>query len=430
MPLRLPGSRNSSPGSKPPGTMNPWLQRSCDDNRWRSQVAKLLEHGYLSQRHPWVISYDLERLGSRVAHLRQTFPAESLHTSAIKANPLPPVLKMLVDGGMGLEAASRGELELAYHAGCTPDKIVFDSPAKTKEELEHAASSGVTVNANSEQELERLSESPVRGKVGLRCNPAVAGAARASATMVATAGSKFGVTLEEARAALQKHPFVSGLHVHVGSQVATLEELVEAAARVVELAERFEQITWLDIGGGLPARYAAGDEGLPLELYLRRLKQRVPSLTKYPLTTELGRALHANCAWAASVVEYVADGRAILHFGADFCLRECYQPQSWWHQFTVLTGKGEPKSGETTLYDLYGPLCFAGDRVAGARELPRLEPGDIVVMHDVGAYTLSMWSRYCSRAMPEVVGFKNGDFQVLRRREEPQELVKFWSGML
>ena len=96
----------------------------------------------------------------------------------------------------------------------------------------------------------------------------------------------------------------------------------------------------------------------------------------------------------------------------------------------MLNGRGEPKGGETALYDLYGPLCFSGDRVAGARELPRLEPGDIVVMHDVGAYTLSMWSRYCSRSIPEVVGFDNGSFQVLRRREEPGELVKFWSGIV
>ena len=248
--------------------------------------------------------------------------------------------------------------------------------------------------------------------------------------MVAMAGSKFGVTLDEARSLLTKHSFVSGLHFHVGSQVATLDELLEAAARVVQLADEFEQITWLDIGGGLPARYAAGDPGIPLEVYLRRLKQRAPSLINYPLTTELGRALHANCAWAASVVEYVAEGRAILHFGADFCLRECYQPQSWWHQFTVLNSRGESKSGETALYDLYGPLCFSGDRVAGARELPKLEPGDIVVMHDVGAYTLSMWSRYCSRAMPEVVGFDNGSFRVLKRKEEPGELVKFWSGII
>ena len=410
--------------------MNPWLQRTCDDNRWRSQVLQLLEHGYLSSQHPWVVSYDLQRLKARVGHLRDTFPSECLHTSAIKANPLPPVLQLLVEGGMGLEAASQGELELAYHVGCPEERIVFDSPAKTLDELEQAVGKGITLNANSGQELERVGSYPSQGRVGLRCNPVVAGAGRASATMVATAGSKFGVTLDEARSLLNKHVFVSGLHFHVGSQVATLEELLEAAARVVQLADEFEQITWLDIGGGLPARYAAGDQGIPLEVYFRRLKQRAPSLTNYPLTTELGRALHANCAWAASVVEYVAEGRAILHFGADFCLRECYQPQSWWHQFTVLNSRGESKGGETALYDLYGPLCFSGDRVAGARELPKLEPGDIVVMHDVGAYTLSMWSRYCSRPMPEVVGFDNGSFRVLKRREEPRELVKFWSGII
>lgn len=408
--------------------MHSWLTRSCDRETWQEQVTTLLGRGYLNDCHPWVIGYDLDLLQERVEFLQGAFPDGTLHTSAIKANPLPGVLKLLVECGMGLEVASPGELELAFFANCSAEKMVFDSPAKTVQELKEAVSMGVTINANSELELQRLSDLKPRGRVGLRCNPGVIAAARATATSTAAPGSKFGVEQREAEELLKRYPFVSGLHVHVGSQMATLEDLVEGTGRVLDLAERFPQIEWLDIGGGLPARYTDTDQGVPLATYLGRLQQRAPGLQKYRLITEIGRALHANCAWAASLVEYVAEGKAILHFGADFCLRECYQPEHWWHEISVLTSNGEVKRGPTNTYDLYGPLCFSGDRVASRRELPTLEPGDVVVMHDVGAYTLSMWSRYCSRLLPEVVGFQQGRVRVLRKRETPGEIVKFWTG--
>ena len=96
-------------------------------------------------------------------------------------------------------------------AQVTPDDEGGGGPIPI-DELEQAVGKGITLNANSGQELERVSRYPIRGRVGLRCNPVVAGAGRASATMVAMAGSKFGVTLDEARSLLTKHTFVSGLH--------------------------------------------------------------------------------------------------------------------------------------------------------------------------------------------------------------------------
>jgi diaminopimelate decarboxylase len=247
--------------------------------------------------------------------------------------------------------------------------------------------------------------------------------------MVATEGSKFGVPLPEVAGMLQRFPFVTGLHVHIGSQVATKDDLVEGTRRVVELASRFPGIEWLDIGGGLPTRYHPSDPGLSPSDYLTALREAAPAIDSYRLITEVGRAVHAGCGWAATRVEYVEPGRAILHLGADFCLRECYQQDRWYHEIKVFDAKGDPKEGPTEPVDLFGPLCFSGDLVARARALPKLELGDLVVLCDVGAYTLSMWSRYCSRAIPEIVGYGNGAWTVLRNREKPQDLVKFWVGL-
>ena len=72
------------------------------------------------------------------------------------------------------------------------------------------------------------------------------------------------------------------------------------------------------------------------------------------------------------------------------------------------------------------PLCFAGD-VVGRGVMPKAEPGDLVVIRDTGAYTLSMWSRHCSRAMPLALGWDSGGFRTLRRRETVEDVVRLWS---
>lgn len=373
-----------------------------------------------------MIVHDLARLRGRFEYLRHVFPEDALHTLAVKANPLPDVLRLAVESGLGLETASTGELALARAVGCPPQRVVFDSPAKTLAELRLAAENGLTINVNSASELERVQSVPGDFPLGLRVNPVVADENRESATMVATARSKFGIPIEQADLLLQQYPGVSGLHVHVGSQVATADDLVEAARRVVELAGRHPQIRWLDIGGGLPTRYRADDPGLDPHHYYQALLRVAPEIGRYRLITEMGRALQANCGFAVSRVEYVTKDRAILHFGADLALRECYQPEAWYHEFQVFDREGRPKAGDEKAYDLFGPLCFSGDRLAKERMLPSLEEGDLVVMHDVGGYTTGMWSRYCSRLMPEVVGLDGDELQVLKKRETEEDLLRFW----
>lgn len=406
-----------------------WLSRTADRDVG-SQLRSLLAAGYLPTASSLIV-HDLAVMKARWNLLSSAFPAGTVHAVAVKANPLLAVLKVLVQGGAGLEVASSGELALALAAGCPVERIVLDSPAKTEAELRNALDLGVRINANSVAELERierlLREGSSSSEIGLRLNPVVAGEARESATMVATLRSKFGVPAAEAVEALRERPWVHGLHVHIGSQVATLDDLLLGAQRVAEVATRFPSLKWVDIGGGLPTRYAASDTGLTPADYVEGLRQVAPSLFDYPLLTEVGRALHAGCGWAVSRVEYADAGKAVVHLGADFALREAYQPESWFHEISVFDAAGCLKAGDEVPVDLYGPLCFSGDCLARGRLLPPLEPGDLVVLHDVGGYTLSMWSRYCSRPMPRVVGWTGEGWTTLREPETPDDLVRFWS---
>ena len=405
-----------------------WSFRTAYSPLNRITVKQLLQQGYLTDDlHTSVIVHNFDLLQKRIAHLVEAFPQDTLHTLAVKANPLPPILQHAVNHGMGLETASSGEIALAEAVGCPVENIVFDSPAKTRAEIERALRLGLTVNVNSSSELERVAQVGFHNRVGLRVNPVVAEASRESTTMVATARSKFGVPIDRCPELLKQYPQLTGLHVHVGSQVATKDDLVEASRRVVELADQFPNIQWLDIGGGLPTQYRSDDPGLDPEVYFQALKEAAPTIANYRLITEMGRALQSNCGFAVSKVEYVTDDRLIVHLGADFALRECYQPDSWYHDLEILDPQGNPKAGPRKRYDIFGPLCFSGDRLGKERELPDVEEGDLLVIHDCGGYTLGMWSRYCSRLMPEVVGLESGKLKVIKSRETEADLVGSWA---
>jgi diaminopimelate decarboxylase len=120
----------------------------------------------------------------------------------------------------------------------------------------------------------------------------------------------------------------------------------------------------------------------------------------------------------------------MVHVGADLFLRKCYRPEDWHHEITVLDQQGKIKSGrDKNKYIIAGPLCFAGDILAKTIELPSVEKGDFIIIHDAGAYTLGMWSRYNSRQIPKVIGYyaDGKRFEILKERESLQKVWEFWN---
>ncbi|MEL7638116.1 MAG: diaminopimelate decarboxylase [Solidesulfovibrio sp.] len=406
---------------------------------------KARDAGLIREGDTAVILYDLDRLEARFLGLCEAFGAQARHAVAIKANPLPPVLAFLAGLGAFAEAASLPELHLALEAGFSPGRIVFDSPAKTVEELRLAVTLGIALNADNLDELARLaavaSELGIAPRAGLRLNPQV-GLGRIRATSVAGGYSKFGVPLEQRQAivgAFRRYPWLTDLHVHIGSQGCPLELLVAGVGAVYDLAGEIDaacggRLQRLDIGGGLPVAYRETDAPPTPAAYVAALKARCPGILsgRLEVVTEFGRYLHAPCAVAASSVEYVKRQKghrtAVIHLGADMFVRECYNPRDWPHKVRLLGPDGRDKPGRPGLWHLAGPLCFSGDFPIFRARLPEVAPGDVVVIEDVGAYTLAMWSRYNSRQMPRVIGARGGRFAVLRERETPRDLIRFWLG--
>ncbi len=430
-----------------------------------------LQKGMIRLEDTAVIFYDLDFLHQRLQHLCECFPSGTLHGMAIKANPLAKILSSLVNisPSIGVEAASVGEVYLALNAGFVPAKIVYDSPVKTKAEIEFAMKTGIHLNIDNLDELERvgkLDPAASNSTIGLRINPQV-GVGSIAESSVAGNYSKFGVPIKYKRPEIENaflsYPWLTGIHLHVGSQGCPLSLLVEGIGVLYDLvcdlnpkrlAAGFAPISVFDIGGGLPVSYHSETPAPSMEDYVAMIRQRAPGLlghssitrplvhastrppvhdtpTPFRLITEFGRWVFTNPGWTVSRVEYVKHdpdvNTAMLHVGADLLVRECLNPSDWKHEFTAFDKEGRQKEGFDLLpWNLAGPLCFSGDIIAKGVKLPKLEEGDYIVIHDTGSYTFSMWSRYNSRQTPRIIGYRDTEFEILKERESLEELARFW----
>ena len=310
--------------------------------------------------------------------------------------------------------------------------------------MEYALDLGVHINIDSLEELRRvdalLQGRGSRSTIGLRINPQV-GSGRIAITSVADEYSKFGVPITEFRdellSAYQRHEWLKGIHLHIGSQGTDLGLLLRGVEVAADFARSLPRpIEIFDIGGGLPAAYREDERPPTPADYAAALKKQFPELLSAPvrLVTEFGRAVHANAGWTVSRVEILKRVRnvdtAMLHVGADLLLRRCYMPQDWYHEITIVDRCGRPKTGlHPKKVTFAGPLCFAGDLISQEIECPPVEEGDYVLIHDTGAYTLGMWSRHNSRQVPRVLGYEEeGErFYDLKARETLEEVHSFWS---
>lgn len=433
-------------------------QKLLKSNLSKEEISKafsfaLSQKDLITDDDTSVMFYDLTFLNERIADLKNWFPQTTLHAVAVKANPLTSTLKKVKGLGVGLEVASLPELYLAEATGFSADKIVFDSPSKTKTEIEYALTLGVYINADSFDELDRIDEIlknvKSRSVIGVRINPQV-GSGSIKSTSVADAISKFGIpindNIERLKEYYLKHDWLKSIHVHIGSQGCAVPLIIDGIRKVLNFAndvnESLKQtptkklIETFDIGGGLPVSYHLDKNPISMEEYQTMLRENFKELFngQFKLITEFGRYIYANTGWVVSKVEYVKRESkyniVMTHVGADLLLRKCYNPYDWHHEITILDKDGKLKSGtDKNKYIIAGPLCFAGDVIAKDLELPIVIEGDYIIIHDVGAYTLSMWSRYNSRQIPKVIGLwnENDSFEVLKKRESKEDLYEFWT---
>ncbi|TCO36554.1 diaminopimelate decarboxylase [Dokdonella fugitiva] len=379
--------------------------------------------------------YSASRLRRRAAELRAALAGlDALVCYAVKANPNVAVLALMADEGFGADIVSAGELRRSLCAGIASSRIVFSGVGKTADEIAEALAAGIgRFNVESRDELDLLQRvARDRGQVAhasVRVNPDVDAGTHAK---IATgkAENKFGVEPNEAWQWFAEHAHrpnvvLDGLHVHIGSQVLELAPFARAFERIAVLARDLlaagHAIACIDAGGGLGVRYRESHD-VPVDVgdYARTLRHALRGFGGR-LIVEPGRWLVAEAGVLLTRVIRVKHGARRRFLVLDAAMNDLQRPSLYdaWHAIEPLHGRER----ERVVYDVVGPVCETGDTFARARELPRCEEGDLVMIETTGAYGASMASTYNSRPLAAEAMVERGRYAVVRRRQHFDEML-------
>ena len=382
-----------------------------------------------------VYVYSAATIRDRYARLDRMLAAvpHRIHYT-LKANSSRGILGLVRELGAGVDVVSGGELKRALAAGFAPSDIIFGGVGKTERELTEALDAGILfVNAESEAEvrlLDRIAgESGVRARVSLRVNPEVTLDTPHDYIKTGGRGHKFGIPhddvvhVAEIAAGL---PYVElvGLDMHLGSQLSRIDPYREGTERLAsifaELTRRgIRTLQFLDIGGGLGVRY---DTEQPPDL--RRFASLVlPTVadTGLKLVMEPGRFIVGNAAVLLAEVLYRKHSGGKEYVVADAGMTELLRPSHYgaYHRILAMRLRDEKQT-----VDVVGPICESGDFLALDRELDDVQPGDFLVVCDVGAYGYAMASNYNSRLRPAEVLVDGDRYAVITAREDYDDLIR------
>jgi diaminopimelate decarboxylase len=335
---------------------------------------------------------------------------------ASKAFPCTAVLRVFAEEGLGCDVASGGELHLALRAGYDPARLYLHGNAKSDAELEMALEAGVgTVVIDNERDAERVNGAGPR--LLIRVVPGV-DADTHEHILTGQAGSKFGMAPDAARA-LAGRIDVAGLHMHIGSQLHSLDPYRRAVAALARVGD-FEVY---DLGGGLGVPYLPGDDVLsPTEWVTGVVAAAHAELgADSSLVLEPGRALVANAGVTLYRVESVKPGAAGEQIVAvDGGMSDNLRPMLYGAAYDAALADRIGAGGSACT--VVGKHCESGDVLVRDVELPDPRPGDVLVTPATGAYGHAMANNYNGVPRPPVIFCSGGDARVVVRRETYEDL--------
>ena len=351
---------------------------------------------------------------------------------AVKANSNLSVVRRLGEWGAGFEVVSGGELFRVLRAGGSASKVVFDGPGKTVDEIRYALESDILFfNVESAAEADLIAESArqmrKRARVSLRTNPNVNPGTHPYISTGMTE-HKFGIALPEAHdlyLRLRERPEIElvGVTCHIGSQITQLGPYQEAIESLREFVTRLRRegisLRYLDFGGGLGIAYD-GEEAPSISRYAELVIRATKELG-LTLILEPGRVIVGNAGTLVTRVTFIKDQGAKRFVIVDAGMNDLMRPALYGshHQVWSVSQKTS-----TQIADLVGPICESSDFIAKNRELPVFQPGDLAAVMSTGAYGFSLSSNYNSRPRVAEVLVSGSKYEVIRRRETYEDLVR------
>jgi diaminopimelate decarboxylase len=355
---------------------------------------------------------------------------------AMKANSNQAVIKTLANLGAGADVVSGGELQRALRAGVPPHKIMFSGIGKTAIELAAAVDVGILcVNVESEPELALLSAIAAakgrRADISLRVNPDIDARTHAK---IATgmSGNKFGIPISRARevyahAAGLPGVRVSGVDMHIGSQITELQPFDDAFALLSEFVHTLRAdghaIDHVDLGGGLGIPYRHDNDPPPEpDAYAAVVKRATRSLD-CTLIFEPGRLIVGNAGILVTQVLYVKQAETKTFIIVDAGMNDLIRPTLYDAHHDVCPVREAPPGTPRIVADVVGPVCESGDFLALDRALVEPAPGDLLAVMTAGAYGAVQAGTYNTRPLVAEVMVDGDRFAVVRPRLEVDEII-------
>lgn len=350
-------------------------------------------------------AYDREALSQRVKQLRIAMPADLKIHYAMKANPMPAVVQHMASLVDGFDLASAGEMKVALDTLMPAEHISFAGPGKRPTELSQAIAAGVTLNVESQHELETIATQCERlglnAKVAVRINPAFE--LKASGMKMGGGAKQFGIDEELMPAVLQRIKTLNlnfqGFHIYSGSQNLKAESIIDAQQKSLQLAVKLSEhcpspIRKLNIGGGFGIPYFPGDTPLAIDQVGEALATEMalikPALPEAEIIIELGRYLVGEAGvYVTRVIDkkvsrgqtfLMVDGGLHHHLAASGNFGQVIRKN-----YPVAIGN-RMDSEDLETVNIVGPLCTPLDILADKMNLPKAEIGDFVVIYQSGAY--------------------------------------------
>lgn len=363
---------------------------------------------------------------------------DSMVCYALKANSNQAVIKTLANLGCGADVVSGGELKRALLAGIPAEKIMYSGVGKTQSEIDQALDANIMCfNVESEAELiaidQRAALKGKRARISIRINPDVKAGGNDKISTGRT-GDKFGIDWENAQEAYAlagrlSHLQVTGIDMHIGSQIETLAPYEHAFSRLSNLVNRLRNdghcIDHIDLGGGLGIPYKY-DDPLPPDpsAYSTIVKRHVSNLG-CKVIFEPGRLIAGNAGIVVGEIHYTKSAGDKTILISDLAMNDLVRPTLYeaWHE--ILPVQEAVGQKELVFGDLVGPVCETGDYVARNRDLPDLKAKDLFAVMSAGAYGAVQAGTYNTRALiPEVL--VDGDrYENVRPRISVDDIIAF-----
>src|SRR5579871_4529341 len=355
---------------------------------------------------------------------------------ALKANSNQSVLRTLAKLGAGADVVSGGELKRALAAGIPPEKIVFSGVGKTEAELSAALAADILcINVESEPELELLSRlASAQGKtarISLRVNPDVDSGSHAKIS-TGKSENKFGIPLTHARAVYARAAKlpgveVTGVDMHIGSQITELGNMETAYRLLAEFVQTLRDdghtISHVDFGGGLGIPYHMDRAAPPLPSAYAAMVKRVTHNLGCTLLFEPGRLIVGNAGILVARVIYVKQGEGKTFVIIDAAMNDLIRPTLYEAHHDILPVRAAPPGAADVTVDVVGPVCESGDYLALGRDMVEPKAGDLLAILTAGAYGAVQSGTYNTRALVPEVLVKDDRFAVVRPRVDVDALI-------